>query len=300
VAARAAERDSRLVKTGIRLLESGHFPPKHISELASALATLEHLEGKRRKARKFMTRALEDPTENSVAQGLWIARHMPGFEMPEHLPEVPLAFEASAWEAGGTGAHDVAIAKSWEWLKDEPFARRSAMFGSFVASVAAADYKTAIEFVESAQAANPNDARLEAQRLYCLACANELDDAEEALGRLEKMARAGAADYSEEEWAVLLSADRGLIAFRRGQHDLGRELYQKAIVLATNGKLAEFRTAARVNLAREEVLASGLPLLNRDELEVAVQDMPRVTREVYAAQLQRIAALEVSAHARKS
>ena len=65
--ASARGKTSRLVKTGRNLLESPRHSPFDLSELASALGTLEIMEGNRRAAHRLITVSLGKPTENSIA-----------------------------------------------------------------------------------------------------------------------------------------------------------------------------------------------------------------------------------------
>ena len=69
--ASAAETSSRHVRLARSIINSGLFAPRHVSELASALATVDLESGNRRSARKLFAVALQNPTENSVAQAQW-------------------------------------------------------------------------------------------------------------------------------------------------------------------------------------------------------------------------------------
>ncbi len=85
------------------MMDDGAFAPRDTSELASALGTIELTHGNRRKLRKYFERALLDPTENTVAQAGWVARHVPGFSPNVGSIAVPRAFEARAWSMAMSG-----------------------------------------------------------------------------------------------------------------------------------------------------------------------------------------------------
>ena len=297
VAASACGRQSRLIKTGARLLQSEGLHPRHLSELASAIGTLEHQAGQRRRVRKLFAQALRDPTENAVAQALWITRHMSGFELPEGLGSVPRAFEANAWEAARNSEFPSAVQLSWQWLRDEPFATRSALFGSYVSATAMGDYDEAIRLVEAAMTANPEDPRLLAQLLYCQACSGMVDVAEQNLRKLEKTVKGTESQRSDTEWEVVLNADRGLIAFRRGQIEEGRRWYGSAIELARTHQLTEYAASALINFSREEVLVGGH--VDMSELKSVVGLFPPVTRQVVARCVERIETLTAAKSLRK-
>ena len=72
--ATVVDRSSRLVKPAQGLLASDRFRPFHTAEMASALATMELVEGSAKRARKLFDASLRDPTENSVAQAQWAAQ----------------------------------------------------------------------------------------------------------------------------------------------------------------------------------------------------------------------------------
>lgn len=50
------------------MVESNALAPRHTSELASAIGTLEFEHGNRKGVRRMFDRAMRDPTENTVAQ----------------------------------------------------------------------------------------------------------------------------------------------------------------------------------------------------------------------------------------
>ena len=149
VAAQFSDQTSGLIKTGRGLVTSGRIAPRHISELASAIGTCEFMAGDRKRLRKMLDFALEDPTENTVAQAGWVSRQMSSVEVSPTLLEVPRAFEARAWESVKYGEFDASVALARDWFADEPFATRSVLFGSWLASTGLGDFRSSIAFVES-------------------------------------------------------------------------------------------------------------------------------------------------------
>lgn len=293
VAAGVSEKSSGRVKLGNRMLASGRFPPRHVSELAGALGTLEHQSGKRRKVRRYFSQALVDPTENAVAQAGWLARHMPEFELPPESLHVPRAFEAQSWQSAVAEDFGRAVELSWEWLRDEPYSTRSALFGSWIASMATADFYEAERIVEAARLANPGDPRLLAQLFYCRASRGEVDAAESVLPRLETAIGNDESDRRPEEWEVMLHADRGLLAYRRGHLTEGRRLYRAALRVAKSSKLREAHSLALLNYVREEAKANPAAPVDIGELRSAVDVFPRATRGIVACFLKQIPKLQL-------
>ncbi len=76
--AAAIGKTSRNIRTARKLLEAERQPPFHLSELASALGTLESCSGNQRAARPLIAYSLRDPAENSIAQAAWLHRNLGG------------------------------------------------------------------------------------------------------------------------------------------------------------------------------------------------------------------------------
>jgi len=286
VASEAAGRTSRLVKPGLRLLESERFHPRHVSELASALGTLEHDAGRRKHVRRLFSQALCDPTENSVAQASWLARHMPGFELPDSSLEAPRAYEARAWESVRQGDLAEAVQLAKEWLRDEPFASRPALMGSWVAGTGVGDFEMAGRLAEAARAANPDDPRLLAEVIYSEASCGRWEEAEKLLPALQRLARRD--EGRSTEWEVMIVADKGLIAYRRGDREQGRVYYEQAIDLATRNDLNQWAASAHLNHMREEMIANPAAPLDQSKLSWDVNQFPQAARNVVRQFAERI------------
>ena len=86
---------SRLIKYGHRILKSDNYEPSQISELSSALATLELETGNIRKARKLFRQSLISPSDNTIAQIVWASKHVGSIIDPKYF-QIPFTFEARA------------------------------------------------------------------------------------------------------------------------------------------------------------------------------------------------------------
>ena len=87
---------SMCVEVG-RFCIAKQYPDRQLSELASALGTLEMKAGKVRHSKRLFRSALMDPTDNTVAQVFWATRTVP-----------ELSFDVS-----GTSSHDSYEATAW-------------------------------------------------------------------------------------------------------------------------------------------------------------------------------------------
>jgi tetratricopeptide (TPR) repeat protein len=236
-------RTSRNISLARKVIENGRYAPHHVSELASALATLELKAGKRRSGKRFVDLSLEDPTENAIAQAAWLARNIAFVRMrDEH--QLTASSEANAYLAQKTRQWDLALSETFQWQVDQPFSSRPAIHGSFIASSILENYELAIAFAEQGLLSNPDEAVLYNNLAFAQALNNQPEDALKTLDRVR--------DVSVPKLAqIFLSATRGLVAYRLGQHALGRRYYEQAIALA-RGDLAT-EAAARIHLALEEL-----------------------------------------------
>ena len=213
----ARKRPAR-IKQARRMITDTQIEPGHLSELASALATLELSTGSVKKSRIMFRKSLEDPTENSVAQAAWAARHHRAISFDEQYLQFPNTFEAASWSAYFNGKWRTSIEQCGRWQADQLFSTRPAVHGSFVAAVAVEDYATSEWFATNGLIANPHSFKLLNNLAFARIGSGDFVGAAEALSRVDR-ARIASRDR------VVLQATEGLLAFRKGNVLLGRKLY---------------------------------------------------------------------------
>lgn len=219
------------------------------TELSSALATLELENGKNRHARQLFRQSLAAPNENSVAQVEWANRKIGGLEVePESVLSVPRSFEAAAQLNLVNGQWTDAVSNGANWLKDQPFSKQPAIFTSYVSSLIE-EYGWSIELLHQSLRVNPHDESLLNNLAFALASANRIPEALAVLDQTDYRTVTGLS-------AITLAATHGLVLFRMGNTDGGRELYRLAIERARELGIENYRTMARLYLAREELLAN--------------------------------------------
>ena len=275
-AAGAAGRTSRLIKHGRRLVRSGQFSPRGVSELAAALGTIEAEAGSGRAARKLLTKSLEDPTENAVAQCSWLAnKHRLGsFEVPPQLFQTPRSFEANAWALMNQGEYEESVVSAMDWLHDEPFASRPAAHGSFLSSMVLGRYDEAADFATQGLIANPHDPYLLNNATFAYGINNKLDEAQLYLNRLNQLSL-------EPEHRPMHLATSGLIAYRNGDAVLGRDLYKRAAQAAIElGRYTEAVWALLLAAREEDLIEPRSGDLLRDEALKYVDRLGQVDRAV--------------------
>jgi Flp pilus assembly protein TadD len=241
-----AGRPLRYVSRGRGLL-TGDFAPRHVSELASALATVELRAGRVKRARRLFEKALEDPTENSLAQVEWSVERGVNVQ-PRSQSQPPGNFEAEARHAVREGEFLDATTQSRLWQEDQPFALDPALHTSYVASTLAENYEVAITACRKGLIANPGDSVLLNNLAFSQANAGLVDDASKTVEQLT--------GTDDERKLLIWTATRGLVAFRQGNISRGRDLYRRSIVgwqKQENGQANAARAA--IFWAREELRA---------------------------------------------
>ncbi len=241
-------RTSLFIKAGKGIITDTSVSPAQKSELASALGTLELQEGSFKKARKLFSEALSNPTENSVAQVSWASRRESGLDVELIQNYVERSPEASAWEFYSRGEWEKALNSSIEWFKDQPFSSRPPTLCSFIATMALNDYDQALQLLEPAIAANPDDTILLNNLTYALACIGQVDKAKDTLSKIDE-------SVLDKAGRITIKATRGLIHFREGDSESGRRLYNEAIKEATGEALRRYKIMASIVLAREETIS---------------------------------------------
>jgi hypothetical protein len=117
--AATANLRSHLIRRGRSELDGGGFPPFATSELAGAIGTVEALAGNRRQARRYFRAAMVEPTENVVAQALWVSRATQLIAVDEAALTTPRSFEANAWKAFYDRKWEDALRGARCWFADQ-------------------------------------------------------------------------------------------------------------------------------------------------------------------------------------
>jgi tetratricopeptide (TPR) repeat protein len=241
--AAAIGRPSKFIKAGRRLLEIQRHPLFHLSELASALGTLESKAGNLRSARRLLELSLRHPAENSIAQAAWVSRKIGGIWVTGTSPTG--SFEANAWLARNASKWRLALAEAARWQADQPFSSRPAIFGSYTASSVTEDYDLAVVFARQGLLSNPDDFALQNNLAFSLAMRGDVVDADRILRDI-KQSRLSDVDK------VVFEATSGLVAFRSGDAQTGRILYNSAVNQAKRLR-NKSEYVARIYYALEEL-----------------------------------------------
>jgi hypothetical protein len=229
------EKTSNLMKSGFSIIKTKQFSAFALSELTSALATVE-LKNGGGKTKKLFTQSLIDPNENSVAQAQWASNIIGGIPFNSHQFN---SHEANAYFNQTKENWDAAFDESLNWLVDEPFSSSPANHASYLAAALIDNNELAIRVCNFGLRSNPHEFTLLNNKAYSEAVENLVDDAENTFNLINFNS------LSESE-KVTYYATKGLISYRREQKEKGNALYDEAENLAL--KLKDEVTAFRVKV----------------------------------------------------
>lgn len=211
----------KFVKAARRTINESRYSPNHISELASALATLELTAGNLKKAKRLFNQSLKHPTENSIAQAAWASRQHKSIKFITNHLEGWNAFEAGFWVHFQNSKWQDAVSQCKYWQNDQPFSSWPSVFGSYVTSVALEDHTAGVLFAKRGLIANPTDFTLLNSLAFSSINLGDMATARKTLSAIDS------AKLADQEWLVL-QATRGLLEYRTGNTDDGFRLYENA------------------------------------------------------------------------
>ena len=240
-------RTPKLIKPARRMLMKEEFSSEHVSELASALGTLEFLDGSMNKAKKLFRKSLIQPTENSIAQAGWASRRKQGsIHFDDKYLQIPNTFEAGSRIYYHNSLWEDAIQQCTKWQFDQPFSSRPYGYGSYIASVALEDYSRSRQFAEQGLFANPLDFTLMNNLACSLIKNNDMEGARKNILAMQKLQ-----SLSDKE-KLVLQATKGLWEFRNGNVEDGRKFYTDALSRARKIKDRRLIASASIFYALEE------------------------------------------------
>lgn len=229
----AAGRSSNLVNAGRRMIRASKKSPRQLAELAGAVAHRELMGGSAVSARGYLRLALEQPTDNVVAQAMIDARQMGlKLEEPSIIQAVSRSSEALMLQAWMNADEAGSELQALRWHSEEPFSSRPVQFLTALYALQG-DYAKTLEWVQKGLIADPSDDGLLSNLAFAQAALG--DDV--AAAASIKRARFEGHDRIEP----FFRATEGLIALRRGDFDAARMHYreaEQALLKAHNESLA--------------------------------------------------------------
>ena len=238
------DQTSRHMNIAAEMVKAKSSVPRHVAELAAALGTVEYQNGHHKRAKQLFAQSMVDPTENSVAQALWISQQDSSIVLPEAAMLTPASYEAQARAAYAEGDWARSLNQSDQWLYDEPFDQKPAILGSFVSFVPELA-APARDIATRGLLADKNSALLLNNRAVAHAYCGQINNAYEDLKNALKVRK--------DEPHLL--ATLGLIAYRAGAVDFGQRAYTMSVAWFASQKDPASLARAYLYWLREGVIA---------------------------------------------
>jgi hypothetical protein len=246
-------------RAGKELLSRLPLAPIHLSELAAAPATMEMNSGNLKDAKRLFRLGMQEPTENALAQVCWAeARLGMHIAAPGSSPfDGNQAFEADFFRAYFRGELPSAMERGEQWFYSEPF---SEVAVSAVAHVAGLldDYESVEKFAGFGLHGHRKQPNLRNNLIYARISSGKIFEGSEPeviarVGRIVAELR-GYAEANDWDGAHAM-ANLGLLAFRIGQPEDGRTIYERTIDAALKAGYPQQAATAAVFFARESIVA---------------------------------------------
>lgn len=252
---RKAEKQSKLLSVGKRLLES-NIKPKHTSELASSFGTLELINGAEKKAKKLFKQSLVEPNQNSLAQAKWAERS----SNLKNLIQIPLntqlmAYEAQYWEAYNNKDIALALGYAISWYEQEPYSTGPAIAISYLASLQD-NYELVALIANKGLIANPHNPTLKLNQIFAWIAKTDLNEPSALiLTEIERAYRDLNDMVASDDWSISAHAlaNLGMLEYRLGDIENGRKLYEDAARIYEKNA-PEFIIVLLVNYLRETLI----------------------------------------------
>ena len=241
-----AMRNPRHFGLGRRLILDGDVVPRQFTELAGAIGTLELIAGNQKNARAFFRKSVIAPTGNALAQAEWAAPTI-GIDLAgkSFFALVTEIDEARAFQLLNAESFSQVPDACRDWSQAEPYSIRPYEISSS-ASALVEDHHLTLKTARSGLMIRQKSYTLLNNSAFALASLGQFAEAERILRRIG----AGAGRH----WSVS-EANRGLLAMRKGQYDVGITHYRRAIRDFRGRGEGRSADIAFLYMAREAALA---------------------------------------------
>jgi len=248
------DRQTRLAKNGLQLIEDKRFEFFEVTELASALATLEMKNGKSKNAKRLVSLSLEMPNDNSFAQAMWYREQ---FAIPSWKFEnmtIQSAWEGTAQLEYQNANFSEALVLLEQWQQDEPYSSRPLLLKSYILGSILGEVEQSAELLEKEFHMHSTNWKVLNNLLYYKLLSGTSKNLEKNVYQLKRAVKGLSRDES-----IATKATLGLYMFRSGHIATGRDLYRQAISGIEKGGNVYGKAVAVANYVREELLANESP-----------------------------------------
>lgn len=244
-------RSSRFIKQGISMINSENYSPFSLTELASAIGSLE-FKHSRKKCKVYIDKALIRPNDNSLSQAEWLLSldESIGFSFSDYSL-LKDKYEADARRAFLSNDYSQALTTSVKWIEEMPFAKTPIDFAANMAFTFQKQYDDAIRILRIGLKSNPHELSFWNNLAYSYAMSGSVEEADKILYSSILNTTTVGGDIK-----ICVMATKGLSEFRKGNIEGGRYYYMEAMSLAKNNGENLLLHKAILNYIREELLAT--------------------------------------------
>lgn len=233
------------------MLASDKFNPAHITELASATASIHLADGNIKDAKRMFNKALLAPNDNTIAQAIWTSEYF-GIQIktrPEWFEGV-FSAEAKYYKMQSDLNFNGAIEAALEWFYSEPFSLRPLRAATFAAAIIG-NYEDSEKFARLGLNIDRSDIELGNNLVYALACQGKLEDAQSQLQDIlsHEKSSTGKVGYHT-------IANFALLHYRYGFIEEAENLYRTCLSMLDDPAHSESKALATVTMAKEALLAN--------------------------------------------
>ena len=244
------KRTSRYIKEGRQLVLGNNFSPFSVSELCFAICKEDLEAGKRRDWQKMFSLGLRDPNENSLAQAEYIVKEEKRMRFNYGLYNaVNHKHEADTRNNYSLGRYEEAFISSVNWMQDYRFSHEPIAFAFDLSCTFLKKYDYSSAIIKHWLKTHPQDYAMTNNLIYALGLSDHIEEAEKLLAKVDVTQQL----KDKVENGICLLATNGLIEYRKGNIDEGRQLYQLSIDTAKKMRDRNLAGKARLNMIREEV-----------------------------------------------
>ena len=240
-------RYSRMTKIGREFVKNYKKNFLAVTELNSALGSVDLGNGLVKDAKKYFKQSLISPNDNSLAQMEWVSIN--GLNLPILDHNVPLAFEASAISY----YEKKEFAKSFEcgiqWYYDEPYSTGPILLTSYIAGTLFKNKTDALRIIKKGLKINPSNAALTNNLIYYLALDNQI---EEAIQMFERN-KYNIENDTNKINVISSTATAGLLFYKINRPLEGKKMYMRSIELAKDSKINYLVALAALNYLLQEI-----------------------------------------------
>lgn len=256
---------SPFVRFGKEMIDSKNYDNFELSELESALGTLEFSSGNSKQAKKLINQSLISPNDNSIAQATWLSKWIQLTELNKIL-NFPYTFEAKTIKLVNESEWDSALVEAKYWACDLSYSKIPIIFGSYIAATALEDFERSERISRDGLKANPKEFTILNNLCFSLLSQNKILEGEQIFNKMK---------IDEDIYNnIVYYATKGLLLFRKKNFDEGRENYYKAIQLAHKAPNKNYKVASAIYLAREEML------INSDNFPKILNDVSKYIQNI--------------------